>query len=615
MVLCVNELIRVQVERNPDAIAIRAPGRLPLSYGGLYHQIGTTFQVLRNCGVGHNARVAIVLPNGPEMATSFLGVVSGAASAPLNPNYTLQEFTFYLQDLKARALIVQSDMDSPARAAAHACGIPVLELSPSLQAEAGVFTLVSSSPDSPVPDGPAQPQDIALVLHTSGTTSKPKIVPLIQTALATSAHNIRCSLGLSPADSCLNIMPLFHVHGLVAALLSSLAAGASVTCTPGFLAPSVLDWIEEYRPTWYTAVPTMHQAILSRVSARTDLPLRTSLRFIRSCSSALPPQLMAALENAFDVPVIEAYGMTEAAHQIAINPLPPGRRKPGSVGLATGPEVAILDPSGRFLPAGRTGEIVIRGTTVTRGYEDNPEANRSAFFEGWFRTGDEGLLDEDGYLRLTGRIKEIINRGGEKISPREVDEVLLDHPAVAQAVAFSIPDPQLGEEIAAAVVLRTGTAVSENQLQEFAAGRLADFKVPRRVLIVPEIPKGPTGKMQRIGLAEALGMNPFLQHRPENKAAFKPATTQAELLLAGIWGAVLKMDQISIEDSFIDLGGDSILAAQIIARVRSAVQVELSLRDFFARPNIAGMARVIEDKLAGEIENSSRGNVEPGVLG
>ena len=323
---------------------------------------------------------------------------------------------------------------------------------------------------------------------------------------------------------------------------------------------------------------------------------------------------MAALESAFDVPVIEAYGMTEAAHQIAINPLPPGRRKPGSVGLATGPEVAIMDPVGRLLPAGRTGEIVIRGTTVTRGYEDNPEANHSAFIEGWFRTGDEGSLDEDGYLHLTGRIKEIINRGGEKISPREVDEVLLDHPAVAQAVAFSIPDPQLGEEIAAAVVLRTGAAASEKQLQEFAAGRLADFKVPRRVLFVPEIPKGPTGKMQRIGLAQALGVNSSLQPRPENKAAFKPATTQAELLLAGIWGAVLKMDQVGIEDRFIDLGGDSILAAQIIARVRSAVQVELSLRDFFAMPNIAAMAQVIENKLVGEMEIRAQGMPSRGCL-
>ena len=613
MISCIHELIRRQAEQNPEAIAIRAPGRRPLSYGGLLHQVGATVHALRSCGVGRNTRVAIVLPNGPEIATSFLGVVAGATSAPLNPNYTFQEFTYYLKDLKARALIVQADTDSSARAAAHDCGIPILELSLALQAEAGVFTLAPSTPQSPVQDGLAEPDEIALVLHTSGTTSKPKRVPLPQSALTASADNIRTSLGLSPGDSCLSIMPLFHVHGLVAALLSSLAAGASVTCTPGFLAPKVLDWIEECRPTWYTAVPTMHQAILNRVPSQPDLPLCTSLRFIRSCSSALPPQLMSALETAFGVPVIEAYGMTEAAHQIASNPLPPGRRKPGSVGLTTGPEAAIMDQSGRLLPAGCRGEIVIRGSTVTRGYEDNPEANLSAFSAGWFRTGDEGSLDEDGYLHLTGRIKEIINRGGEKISPREVDEVLLDHPAVAQAVAFSIPDPQLGEEIAAAVVLHDGATVSEKQLQEFAAGRLADFKVPRRVLFVPEIPKGPTGKMQRIGLAEALGVNSPLQPRPERKSAFRPAVTQAEILLAGIWGAVLKLDKVSIEDGFIELGGDSILAAQIIARVRSAVRVELSLRDFFATPTIAGMAQVLESRLVDETATPRAANAEPAM--
>ena len=615
MTFCIHDSIRRQANRNPGAIAIRAPGRPPLSYRGLLDQIRATMHALRNCGVGRNMRVAIVLPNGPEMATCFLGVATGAVSAPLNPNYTHQEFAYYLKDLKARALIVQAGMESPACAAAHDCGMPILELSPSLQAEAGVCTLTPLAPQSPVQDGMAEPDDVALVLHTSGTTSKPKIVPLTQRALAASAHNIQSSLELSPGDSCLNLMPLFHVHGLVAALMSSLAAGASITCTPGFLAPSVVDWIQEYRPTWYTAVPTMHQAVLNRVSAQQELPLRTTLRFIRSCSSALPPQLMSSLESAFDVPVIEAYGMTEAAHQIASNPLPPGRRKPGSVGPATGLEAAVMDREGRLLPAGCRGEIVIRGTTVTRGYEDNPEANRSAFSAGWFRTGDEGSVDEDGYLHLTGRIKEIINRGGEKISPREVDEVLLDHPAVLQAVAFSIPDPQLGEEIGAAVVLRAEASVSEGQLQEFAAGRLADFKVPRLVLFVPEIPKGPTGKMQRIGLAEALGVKSPLRSRVERKAPFRPATTQTELLLAEIWSAVLKLNAVSIDDSFIDLGGDSILAAQISARVRSAVQAELSLRDFFATPTIAGMAQALESRLADDRANPGPGAGEPELPG
>jgi acyl-CoA synthetase (AMP-forming)/AMP-acid ligase II len=228
------------------------------------------------------------------------------------------------------------------------------------------------------------------------------------------------------------------------------------------------------------------------------------LRLVRSSSAALAPQVMARLEAVFRAPVIEAYGMTEAAHQMASNPLPPRQRKPGSVGVAAGPEVAIMDPAGRLLAAGETGEVVIRGDNVTSGYLANPQANAAAFSEGWLRTGDQGWMDEDGYLRLTGRLKEIINRGGEKISPREVDEALLDHPAVAQVVTFALPDEKLGEEVAAAIVLRDGAAATEAEIRDFARARLAAFKVPRRVVFVPEIPKGPTGKMQRIGLAEKL---------------------------------------------------------------------------------------------------------------
>jgi acyl-CoA synthetase (AMP-forming)/AMP-acid ligase II len=264
--------------------------------------------------------------------------------------------------------------------------------------------------------------------------------------------------------------------------------------------------MEAARPTWYTAVPTMHQAIVSRAGRNRSAIEANPLRLIRSSSSSLPPQVMAELEETFSCPVIESYGMTEATHQMASNPLPPAARKPGSVGVAAGPEVAIMDAGGRLLPQGETGEIVIRGDNVTAGYENNPEANAENFTEGWFRTGDQGVIDPEGYLTITGRLKEIINRGGEKISPREVDEVLMDHPAVAQAVTFAMPHPKLGEDVAAAVVPREGETVEERALREFAAARLADFKVPRKVLVLDEIPKGATGKLQRIGLAEKLGL-------------------------------------------------------------------------------------------------------------
>lgn len=217
---------------------------------------------------------------------------------------------------------------------------------------------------------------------------------------------------------------------------------------------------------------------------------------------------MQALETTFGVPVIEAYGMTEASHQMASNPLPPAPRYAGSVGMAAGPEIAIMDDDGQLLPPGALGEVVIRGANVTNGYENNPAANASSFTNGWFRTGDQGTLDEQGYLRLTGRLKELINRGGEKVSPLEVDETLMDHPAVAQAVTFAMPHEMLGEEVAAAIVLRPGAAeVTEREIRDFVAERLANFKVPRHVVFLTEVPKGPTGKVQRIGLAKLLGIS------------------------------------------------------------------------------------------------------------
>ena len=371
---------------------------------------------------------------------------------------------------------------------------------------AGSFDLPAGTGGRAAKPGMAEAGDVALVLHTSGTTSRPKIVPLTQANVAASARHIGATLALSPKDRCLNIMPLFHIHGLIAAVLSSMGAGAGVFCSPGFNALKFFGWVDEIHPTWYTAVPTMHQAILTRAGRNAEVIKGNPLRFIRSSSSSLPPQVMAELESTFGAPVIEAYGMTEAAHQMASNPLPPAARKPGTVGLAAGPEVAIMDAGGKLLTKGETGEIVIRGPNVTPGYEANAKANAEAFTNGWFRTGDQGVMDGEGYLAITGRLKEIINRGGEKISPREVDEVLMDHEAVGQVVTFAMPHPKLGEEVAAAVVLREGKSCTEGELREFARQHLAEFKVPRKILFLVEIPKGATGKLQRIGLADKLGL-------------------------------------------------------------------------------------------------------------
>ena len=587
--LCIHQLLESQAQRTPDAIAITAPGRTPLTYRQLLWQIDNVVAWLNSIGVGRNDRVAIALPNGPEMAVAFLAVAAGATCAPLNPADRSHEFDFYLSDLNAKAVIIQSGINSPLKAVAQAQGIEIIELSPVLEA-AGMFTLAGGEPKSPAHNGFAQSNDVALVLHTSGTTSRPKIVPLLHSNLCTCAHNIRAALDLSAGDRCLNVMPLFHIHGLIGALLSSLSAGASVICTPGFYAPKICAWWSEFRPTWYTAVPTMHQAILARADAVREIIAHSPPRLIRSSSASLPPQVMAELELVFNAPVIESYGMTEASHQMTSNPLPPKERQPGSVGIAAGPEIAIMDELGNLLPTGEIGEIVIRGANVTQGYENNPKANESAFTHGWFRTGDLGYLDPERYLFIKGRIKEIINRGGEKISPREVDEVLLEHPTVAQAVTFAVPHPQLGEDVAAAIVLHELAAVTPREIQEFAAVRLADFKVPRLVIFVDEIPQGPTGKLQRIGLAEKLGITAS-EEQPE---AFTPPQTTVEEKLVEIWSEVLGVKQVGIHDNFFQLGGDSILAAQILNRVREALQLELSFLVFFETPTIAGIANNLQ---------------------
>ncbi len=491
------------------AAAVSAPGRPTLSHGGLRQLIEATLARLNGLGLGRNDRVAIVLDNGPEMATCFLACANGVASAPLNPAYRADEFEFYLSDLNAKALIVARGSASPAVEVAVKLGVPIIELISDAGLPAGSFTLEPRESHSAAPaanGGYAVPGDVSMVLHTSGTTSRPKIVPLSQGNLAASASNIARTLQFSSKDCGLNIMPLFHIHGLIAGVLAPLSAGSQVFCTPGFNALKFFGWMDEAKPTWYTAVPTMHQAILGRASRSADVIARHPLRFLRSSSSSIPPQVIRELEEVFKAPLIEAYGMTEATHQMCSNPLPPALRKPGTVGQAAGPEVAIMAEDGTLLARGETGEIVIRGPNVTAGYESNPKANAEAFHNGWFRTGDQGVMDADGYVSITGRLKEIINRGGEKISPREVDEILMDHPAVAQVVCFGMPHPKLGEEVAAVVVLREGQQATERELQEFVAQHAADFKVPKKVLFMPEIPKGATGKLQRIGLAAKLGL-------------------------------------------------------------------------------------------------------------
>ena len=494
-----------------EAPALGAPGRGWLSYGDLRALGAEVARTLHAAGIGRGDRVAIVLPNGPEMAAAFFTVAQVATTAPLNPAYKEDEFAFYLEDLRAKALIVADGETGPAIAAAGALGIPLIRLAFSKTDPAGAFTLASEHLLSEADTSPPCEDDVALILHTSGTTSRPKIVPLTQANVFSSARNIHASLALTPDDRCLNVMPLFHIHGLIAAVSATFAAGAQISCAPGFNALAFFQQLKSVDPTWYTAVPTMHQGILARAPRNRDIIDGVRLRFLRSSSASLPAPVMKELHETFGAPVIEAYGMTEATHQMCSNPLPPRAQKPGSVGLTAGPEVRIAsEVENTLLNPTDTGEIVISGPNVTPGYESNPKANADNFFNAdgkrWFRTGDQGAFDAEGYLSLTGRLKEIINRGGEKISPLEVDAVLLGHPEIAQVVCFAVPHARLGEDIAAAVVLTEGSDLSERDIQTYASDRLARFKVPASIVLLDEIPKGATGKIQRIGMAEKLGL-------------------------------------------------------------------------------------------------------------
>lgn len=472
--------------------AVFIPDGPEVTYGQLQGQIEAVSAALRAGGVAAGQPVGIVLPNNLEFLVTFLATTwARAVAAPLNPGYKVEEFRFYLEDAGAKAVIVPPG-DHPAREAAQQLQVPIWESG--LDEQGKVFVRRQTGPGTPNPDRSVPtPSDVALFLHTSGTTSRPKGVPLTHGNLMASIANIAATYQLTPRDRSLIVMPLFHVHGLIGATLSTLHTGGAVVVPPKFSAGSFWQIAARYGVTWYSAVPTIHQILLSR--ADQDNAPRGGLRFIRSCSAALAPAVFQQLEERFGAPVLEAYGMTEAAHQMASNPLPPAARKPGFVGRGTGVEVVILDDQGNILPLGKQGEVSIRGANVMHGYLNNPDANAASFCKGYFRTGDQGVLDENGYLMLTGRIKELINRGGEKISPLEVDAALLEHPAVAEAVSFAAPDAKYGEEVHAAVVLKGAATPAE--IQAHCSKRLADFKVPKVIHITQAVPRTATGKIQR----------------------------------------------------------------------------------------------------------------------
>lgn len=518
--ISLTSLLCKAAEEFPNQRAIAVSGKYELTHSQLQATVTACAARLRAAGVGHGDVVGLAFPNSIEFVVLFMAVMRArGVAAPLNAAYTAEEFEFYLADSKSKLLLLPAEGNTAAETAAAKIGLPVAKCRFSILSEGtGSIEFVSESPgfDLGLDKGEADIEaelscdlhdDMALFLHTSGTTSRPKGVPLTQLNLATSTLHIKETYEFSTSDATVITLPLFHVHGLVAGLLSSLISGASVVLPAAgrFSASTFWTDMRTHGATWYTAVPTIHQILLERHATKPE-DQYPELRFIRSCSASLAPIVLERLESAFGAPVLEAYAMTEASHQMTSNPLPhSGGRKAGSVGKATGIELTILDENGVPQPQGRTGEVCIRGANVTKGYQNNPEANESAFQFGWFHTGDLGYLDEEGYLFLKGRIKELINRGGEKISPFEVDAVLLSHPAVAQAVAFAVPDEKYGEEVNAAVVPVEGVSVMEEDVISTCKKNLAAFKVPKRVFVTDSLPKTASGKIQRRVMAEHFG--------------------------------------------------------------------------------------------------------------
>jgi acyl-CoA synthetase (AMP-forming)/AMP-acid ligase II len=486
-----------------ENIALTSEISSKLSYKDLKLFINKISKQLAGNGLSNKDRAAIVLPNGPYMASSFLAISSYMSAAPLNPSYKSEEYEFYLKDLNPKIVLVEKNSDNPVVDVAKKLKIELCEINPEKDGPSGIFNIYENETEYSLPDE----NDESLVLHTSGTTSRPKIVPLTNKNIFSSAENISKSLNLSESDHCLNIMPLFHIHGLIAILASSMRAGASVCASNGFNAIKFLDLAKSEKINWYSGVPTMHQTILLRARRNSEIAKELKLRLIRSSSASLPPAVFKDLNDVFNCPVIEAYGMTEATHQMTSNPLPPKQQKAGFVGLPAGPEVCIMSENGDVLKQGEEGEVCIKGENVTLGYDNNEEANKTSFTNGWFRTGDQGYFDKEGYLKISGRLKEIINKGGEKISPLEVDNVLMDHPFIDQAVCFGYDDKMLGENIASAIIIKSGETCSENDVLEYAQEKLAKFKIPKKIFFVEEIPKGATGKLQRNVLAKKFGLN------------------------------------------------------------------------------------------------------------
>ncbi|WP_392532296.1 AMP-binding protein [Nostoc sp. C117] len=575
-----------------EQIALVTPGRPTLTYKQLRENVVELVSQLNSFGLKRGNRIALAIPNSPEMIITFLASALCAIACPLNSRYKKEEFSFYYKDTQAKALIT---LPGTVEQALAALTPEMMLLYAHTKANGTLRFEGISEVNCPHPVEVASPDDVAVILHTSGTTSRPKRVPIRHRHLAASAAHIQKAYSLMADDKTLLIMPLFHIHGLVGSMLSTFASGGTVICPVGFNSLEFWQLVEKFKPTWYSAAPTIHQMVLDQANNNLEIVETNRFRFVRSSSAPLSPIVIEQMEATLKAPVLESYSMTEAAHMMTTNPLPPTVRKLGSVGYSKEVKVEIMDKSGNLLPKGKLGEVVIKGTNIIDGYEHDPEVNASAFVNGWFRTGDQGKLDEDGYLFLTGRLKELINRGGEKISPVEIDDVLLRHPAVKEALAFAVTHKTLGENIHAALVLNT--EVDEQELRLHCLERLADFKVPARFHILDELPRGDTGKLQRLSMAKLLNIKPPEERQQQLQETIIFPSDTVEIKLAKIWERVLDVSPIGVKDNFFELGGDSLKAFSLLEPIQQQFGKELTASILFQGPTIEHLALAIREEI------------------
>jgi acyl-CoA synthetase (AMP-forming)/AMP-acid ligase II/thioesterase domain-containing protein len=598
----IGEYFRRNAEQQPDHPAIAASGFTPLSYKQLQCVIDHVHTALRLAGLSQDARIAISMRDGPQAALAIVAVACSAVSVPLNPRQTLGEIEKCFAAIRPDALLVVEGGDSAARSVAERKGMTIMEatekggtLGFSIAAPKTSIA-VTRGESKPDPDAPA------FILQTSGTAAEPKLVPYSHRNMLVTAAIAKARYNLTPQDRCLSVSPVFYAHGLKVTVFTPLLTGGTVAFPTDASKFDFSEWFSVLKPTWYSAGPTLQRLVFDKIQSRVDKTARHALRFITAGLASAPRDVLEGLQQALGIPVLTCYGASEAS-VISSNLPSPGRSKVGTVGLPWPDTVIIAGEDGRSLPPGKQGEILVGGSTVTSGYLNAPELNRTRFVNGWFKTGDIGSVDEEGFLTICGRKDDLINRGGEKISPFEIDDALMRHPAIAEAAAYAVPHPRLGEDVAAAIVLRPGMTVKPVELRGYLREQLAPFKVPRRIVIRDQLPKGQTGKVLRRQLADTAAESEIAAPQPVENT---PVDGDLVLRLTEIWERLLKIAPISLDDDFIENGGDSLLAMEMAAEVERVTGRTLSGSILFEAATIR--------QLAQKLTNHADLNEEPALI-